>query len=286
MSDLNTPDVNTSGEAGSTTEPTTSSAPSPFEVREDSLLKFKDGDREETLSWKDLQTQRMLHRDYTQKRQADAEARRAFDTEREAFTKQQEALQAQQRSLAEIFNDDQKFAALVLARQSRMSQQAQGQGQTVTPETLAQYQERVRQDVVAQMQDEMKRFRIEQETTRVEKELDDYSRHVLRDYPLLAAVDGIEEAIYNKVAALKPGSLAEAKEQVRLAIEARNTSLVKAMEEKSKRDAIDKEKATRGIEPKGGQAQLPQGKKYKLNDPDLTKDMTAFFENYFKNQAE
>jgi len=283
MSDPNNT-VETNTPSGTGSEPTTPQTPSAFEVSENSILKFKDGDQEQQLSWKDLQTQRMLHKDYTQKRQADADARRQFETEREAFTRQKDAVEQQQRALAEIVTDDQKLAALYMAAQARKRQAEQPQ--QMTPESFSHHLEKLRQDVVVQQQEQLRQFRIEQEAQRLEQELDNFTRTVVKDYPVLAAVEGIEDAIYNKVAALKPASLSEAKEQIKLAVEARHQAVQKALEEKGKRDAIDKEKATKGIE-RGGQVQLPAGKKYtSLNDKNLSKDMTSFFEQFFKDNPD
>lgn len=243
-------------------------------LADDALLEFTVGGEKVQKPWSEVrQTQAMLPSDYTRKMQALADQRREFESLRGQFEQERSKFSQSQAEFQSIINDPQKLSAFYLA--SVAAQQSR-QGQTQQPNQVDLAALLQRQS--AALEEKFEAFQTAQRAAKIEEDLGSYAGGLLKADPALAALDGIEEAVFAKVTRMNPSSIEEAKEYTKLVvdqmIEKHNGALAGVEKEK----ALSKSKLS-GIEPKGGSPKPTAAKKYGgIDDPDRMSDMIAFMQ--------
>jgi hypothetical protein len=240
MDNLDTPQE--TGQSGSD--------PQPFEIPEDALVSVKVDGQDKLLPWREARSGVMFQSAFTRKTQELAQQRREFEENQRAFQSRQTEYDAQLGRLQGVLSNPTALAALYMHLQSQ--QQQPRTPQPLTEEYLPKIEQGFEQKLQAALGQMRNQFQQERQAEKFEAELDTFMGQTLQRHPILRAVDGIEDTIYGRVAALKPKSLDEAKELARTMIEGMSSSALKAYEEQQKQAALAKAKAGSGIEPRGG----------------------------------
>lgn len=254
----------------------TPNEPQVTNLADDALVEFAVNGETVRKPWSEIrQTQGMLPADYTRKTMALADERKRFADEQASFQSQRDQVEAARQQLASIVQDPNKLASLYLAtvasRQSQGNQGQQNQAPAFDPNQLR-----------AQMQHEFdqrfQQFQTQQAAQKIEADLGTFSAGLLKVHPTLAAIDGIEEAVFSKVSRMNPGSVDEAKEYAKLIVDQMAEKQNSVLAEQSKAKAVDRARLS-GIEPKGGHVVTAKKRAYgDLDDPKRTEDMIAFMQ--------
>ena len=255
MNGLDTGEVGSelSGQGTGTQTEDITSSPKPYDIPEDAFVSVKVGGEDKVLPWKEARSGVMFQSAFTKKTQELAEQRRAFEARQAEIERMGDEYSQRSQQIQQLLTNPQALAALYMHAQSLQQGNQPTGPQPLTTEFLPKLEqsfEKKLQDALGKYQAQMSQ---ERDTERMEAELDNFMKGVLQNYPVLKAVDGIEDTIFNRVAALNPSSLEEAKELARTMAENMSIQATKAWEEQSKQAALRKANAQFGIEPKGGQ---------------------------------
>jgi len=248
-----------------TPEATPPSGPVPVEVQDDTLLSFKDGDEVVQKSWAEVFKERLMNKDYTRKTQDLAEQRRRFDAEREEILAQRQALEGRMRQLAQVIRNPQALEALKAAA-ARQAGPPMDPNRPVTMQDLIRFQQslqqRFDQSVEGKLQSFGQNLTRAQTQERLHEDLVTFGTGLIKQHPELAALEGIEEAVFHRVFNLRPTDLNEAKQYTQKIIEEMAERLQASIEEQRKQAVAAKNKAADGTEPRGGAPVLPKPQKF------------------------
>lgn len=244
-------------------EPSQPSTPSPVTLNDSDLIPLKVGGKDITVPWSEARNGFQMHADYTRKMQELAEQRRQFEAQQSTISQQRQEYEAKLQQIQQVVNNPQALMGLYMNLQSKM-QQPQGP-QPLTTEALPQLMQAMEQRFTQQFQGWQQQQEKAQMAARFETELDTATKGALSKYPALAALDGIDEAIAGKVYAMKPTSLAEAKQYTQVVVDAMAQRHRAALDEEAKANLVAQQQARIGIEPKGGAPVLPQPRSFKNN---------------------
>jgi hypothetical protein len=236
--------------------------------------------KDELRPWAQARQEIQFHRDYTQKTQETARERAELGQRQAQLEADRQALQGQAAQWQQILQDPQKISALYMA--AAMRQQGANQPQQPQPLTSDQLpilQQQMMSQVEARIAQAQQQMQVQQVAAGIENQLDSHVQALFTANPVLQAVPGVENLIYEKVQSMSPRTLDEAKGYAKLIAEQYAESLNNAYVERSKQDLLAKNRVLQGIEPKGGTVQLPAPKKYKgFDDPERDRDMVAFLQ--------
>jgi hypothetical protein len=255
----------------------TSTEPNVANLTDDQLVEFKLGGETVRKPWAEVrQTQAMLPGDYTRKQQALADDRRRFADEQASFQTQREQVEAARAQLAQIVQDPNKLASLYLATvASQQSKQNQGGNQQFQPQFDP---AAMKAEMQHEFNQQLQAFQTQQAAQKIEADLGNYSSGLLKSHPTLAAIDGIEEAVFSKVSRMNPSSVDEAKEYAKLIVDQMAEKQNSVYAEQAKAKAADRAKLS-GIEPKGGHIVTAKKRQYgDIDDPKRAEDMIAFMQ--------
>lgn len=242
--------------------------PSGLTLNDTDLLPIKVGGKEELIPWNKAREGFQLHADYTRSKQALAEERRAWESERQQMLQQSQQAMQRYQQVQQILTNPQQRASLFYALQAQESPQP-STPQPFTTEQLPQLQQGLQQWMQEQFTSWQNQQTSARAAERIEQTLESHLKQgLLPKYPELGAIDGIEDVIYGRVAALRPTSEAEAKDQMRTIIEGMNSEFQRRVADQRKAEALQRSQATNGIEPRGGQAVFPDLGKTKWEDMD------------------
>lgn len=230
-----------------------STAPTPFDIPDDAFVSVKVDGEDKLIPWKDARAGVMFQSAFTKKTQELAEQRKAYEQQTQAHTQLQQEYETRLSQLRNVLSNPQSLAALYMHAASQQHQPQPQQPQPLTTEYLPKLEQTFEQKLETALGKLRTQFEQERVQERMEQEMDVFLTGVLSKHPVLRAVEGIEDTIYGRVAALQPKTINEAKELARTMVEGMSASAHKALEEQAKADALAKAKAGSGIEPRGGQ---------------------------------
>lgn len=232
---------------------TPTETPQPYDIPDDAFVSVKVDGQDKLLPWKEARNGIQFHDVFTRKTQDLASERRAFEESQKEFNTLKGQYDQRINALQSVLSNPQQLAALYMYA----AQQSQGgQPPAPTPLTTAELP-KIREELTGQFEKQFGQYRDElvkaQQAARFETELETHMKSVLEKHPLVAAVDGIEDVIYGRVANLGVKTLDEAKEHARVIVEAMSAKAAKAFEDQQKRAVLEKTNALRnGAEPRGG----------------------------------
>lgn len=225
-------------------------------LKETDLLPIKVGGEVRNIPWKEAQTGFQFHADYTRKMQELASQRQAWEAEKAQLTQSRSAWETERQQYARVLSDPNALQALW--QRAAMAAQPQNQApQPLTTETLPSLRDAIRKELMAEVQGEFQNFHRSQLAAQNEAVFSGHVKTLLASSPQLAALEGLDEAIAAKVIALQPKSMDEAKNYAGVIVETYKRAQKEASENEAKQAALARSQANNGIEPRGGQAVLP-----------------------------
>ncbi len=229
--------------------------PQPFEIPDDAFVSVKVNGEDKLLPWKEARSGVQLQSVFTQKAQTLAEERKQFERERSEFGTQKTGYDQRITQLTDVLKNPNQLMALYMHLQAQQGAGAPPAPQPLTTEAIPQLQKTLEERLEAQLGKYRTELTQERQAERINEQLETFMKGALAEHPLLAAIDGIDDTIYGRVAALKPTSLDEVKEHARTIVAVLSQKITKAYEEQSKTAALAKSNALRnGVESRGGQA--------------------------------
>lgn len=279
------PEEGTRAEAPAAATP--AATPSPVSLKDDDLVELQVGGKPVHLSWKDARTQMMLHADYTRKTTEAAQQRREAEALRQSVDQRAQELEAARQQLAGMIRDPDRLAVMLQAALVQRQQQGQAQGQPYgvpgqpQPFDPTQFAGAVQQYVNQQLSAFQQAQQVQQVAQGLENDLGAHLTGILSKSPALAALPGIDDLVFSRVEQMGPSTVEEAKNYAQAVVASMQEKLDGFLAQDKKQAALSKDKAIRGIEPKGGVGVTPTARKYKggLDDPDLEKDAIAFVQS-------
>jgi hypothetical protein len=241
----------------------TAPANAPVSLADDALVSVKVNGQDQTLPWREARESIMRQSAFTQKTQELAAQRRALDEERQSFSSNRTEYEQKLANLREVMTNPQALASLWMMQQARQQQQTAGP-QPLTSDAIPQIQQTIEQQMQARFEQFQQQLTEKQQNQYIAQDVDQFTKGLLAQHPLLAANDGIADSIAGKVASILPrgSSLADAKELIRAEVESRSAKLTAAFEAHQKSAAVAKQSAFHGIEPRGGAPLTPTPMKF------------------------
>lgn len=207
----------------------------------------------------------MRHSDYTQKTMSLAEERRAFEAQRQTELLQRQQQEAYyQNQLAQYqaaLNDPDHLAQRAAALRQHLNIPA-GDTQPTAEQVqtlLARQQQALETRFEAKLQDTLARHTIETMKFEFGNQIQSYQQTLLKEFPDLDLVPGVEKLITTQAMEQRPKDLAEAKSIMRTLAQERNQKLQKKIADSEQAAIMRHAKSQKtSIEPRGGQAPAVQ----------------------------
>ncbi len=270
----------------------------PLKWKDDDVIEVKiDGQVVRKTVKEILQTQAMLPGSYTKKTQELAEQRRAFEAQRQEMTvasqqamQQAQAAQQQLQQLQSYMRNPQNLAALYLAAQSGQAPQGQPDVQApAAPLDLNQFRQQVLQEAQQTFESKWQALQQTQEAAQKSQALvTDFTTHassLLTKHPALAAIDGLDEVIFDQVAKMHPANPEEAKAYMETVVDGMASKISSYVTASQKDAVLTAAKAKQGISgAKATGAVTPAAVKYDKkrsfgNDSAMDDAVDAFIRN-------
>lgn len=249
--------------------------PTPADLSDDTLVSVVVDGETVQMSWKDARRGISHTAASTKRFQEAAELRKQAEAERAQVKAEMQTLAQMRAQLDGIVRDPQKLAAFYMAQQAQANGQPAHQQAQPSPVDLAAYSQQLLAQADTLVQQRLAEVQQRETATRIERDLTTYTDSLLQSHPVLSAVPGFADKVYETVAKMGPRDMDQAKEWIAAQVDEVKAKLSQQLGETAKAAAVAKAKAVNATE-RGGSPVLPAPKTYAgLDDPQRDADMLA-----------
>jgi hypothetical protein len=252
---------------------------------------------------------------FTKQSMALADQRRAFEAERQAATARESQINAFFRDPANIarYYEELTGKTLTPAQATAIANNtppasspnaddfatnqsvvaiAQQEARTQAAQLSQQVQEHLNRQLAATQEwtaNAIQTARMEAEQQRIaveyHGEINNTVSALMKEYPVLAAVDDIENVMCVDAQRMGPSNIEEARQALTMVAKARAEKLTAHFKEMQKASAVERAKLqTSGIEPPGGTGVAPTAQHYKLGDKGLANAAADWMDKHSKQK--
>jgi hypothetical protein len=232
----------------------------------------KIGGQTRKVALAELQSGYQRHQDYTQKTMALAEERRRIEAQWNGERQQVREFLSRPENVQQLLQHLQQQRGPQLdPSQPVTAQQLQ--------QMLAQREQALMQSQVQQRQQMMQELEMKHMEDGYKSEIQKHVADILTQHPELKTIRNIDYLLKQAAAQGQPATLDDAKSLMLQAATEQATAIRNHFTEQQKQSAIQKQSLSRGIEPPGGAAPLPQGKSTgRMGSPEFNADVSAYLQ--------
>ena len=225
--------------------------------------------------WKEARASLMMHADYTRKTQEVAAARKELESTYQQMVEREQKIAAFLQNPTAVQDYLQKIQQQQVQQNPQITSNelvSYQDVQRLLQQEMVNAQQKLEQAVVAKTQE----LHTMQQASAIQNDLNATVKALKTQYPALESIDGIDQMLFNKVNAMGPTSVEEAKQFFATVAKAQMDALESHFVSLKKQEAVAKAKVTKqGIEPSGtGVLPSPKVTK-KFDDPEAFKNATA-----------